>query len=120
MTTGHRFLKSGRLLPSNSVVASIRRWVFVVVFLMSAPRSFAQARNVDTGRNFDIEHLQLAVGGGEFVATESASPAPPWTWRLGLAYRYSSSPLVVSDGVTTTRVIASRSLVDLTGNVEIC
>jgi outer membrane protein OmpA-like peptidoglycan-associated protein len=88
--------------------------------VMTATLSLATATAAwADGRSFDIEHLQLATGGGDFLATEGAGVVRPWEWRVGIAYRSSDSPLVVDDGATSTKLIASRSLLDLDGSVEL-
>lgn len=87
--------------------------------VMTATLSLAASTASADGRSFDIEHLQLATGGGDFLATEGAGVVRPWEWRVGIAYRSSDSPLVVDDGTTSTKLIASRSLLDLDGSVEL-
>jgi outer membrane protein OmpA-like peptidoglycan-associated protein len=87
--------------------------------ILTATLSLTTATAWADGRSFDIEHLQLATGGGDFLATEGAGQVRPWEWRVGIAYRSSESPLVVDDGGTSTRLIASRSLLDLNGSVEL-
>jgi outer membrane protein OmpA-like peptidoglycan-associated protein len=94
-------------------VAQIRTLILTATLSLTAATAWAD------GRSFDIEHLQLATGGGDFLATEGAGQVRPWEWRVGIAYRSSDSPLVVDDGATSTRLIASRSLLDLNGSVEL-
>ncbi len=68
---------------------------------------------------FAPDHLQLATGAGDFVATEGAGPIAPWTAQLMASFRWNDASLTVDRGTTTQTVVGARSFVDVVGGIEL-
>ena len=70
-------------------------------------------------RSFDLDHLQLQTSGGDFVATEGAGGALPWSYHADVTYRFSDAQLIHQVGSSETVLVGRRSLLDLTGGVQL-
>jgi len=90
------------------------RSLIVYVLLLVGPA----ARAADS-RSFDIDHLQLALTGGDFLTTESAGRLFPWGWHAGAAYRFLDQPLLLrhADGSVET-LVGARSMLEVSGAVD--
>jgi OmpA-OmpF porin, OOP family len=88
------------------------RWLCALVALIGASAS------AQTSRSFDLDHLQLAVTGGDFLATEGAGRVRAWGWRAGATFRYSDVPLVLDRGNGDREaLVQSRSIVEVSGAI---
>jgi len=77
-----------------------------------------QAHAADA-RAFDLDAVQPAITGGDFVATEGAGPVVPWSTRVGVSYRYLDRPLTVELGGAREALVATRSVVEISGAVRL-
>lgn len=96
----------------------MRSRVRLVSLLFAVALGGASAHAADS-RSFDVDHLQLAISGSDFLATEGAGRVRPWGWRVGAAYRFVDLPLVEELGKSEVALIASRSLLEVSGAIQL-
>lgn len=89
-----------------------RGWVVFGIVASMVGQAHAQA--------FDVERLQLAVTGGDFIATEGAGArrARPFSYRADVSLRFSDAQLVLVQDGERRVLVGQRTLLDFTAGVQ--